>query len=242
MWEATVDNRPLTFHLAGINNQNFIMRDEQTSSWWQQVTGEAIQGPMKGKRLKAVFCDELTFATWKDEHPASRVLKPDDKVASKYEASDWEAQYENFRVVTPIDPADKLKPRELIVGIQLNGAEKAYPFNSLLSQQLILDDLGGTPIFVLLGEDQKSARAFERRLDGRTLEFFVLTENNNRKLIDAETGSLWDFTGRCYSGQLADKQLKPVSILKDYWFDWKIYHPKTSVYLLGDGLKQEEKE
>ena len=27
------------FVSPGINNQNFIMRDEQTGSWWQQVTG-----------------------------------------------------------------------------------------------------------------------------------------------------------------------------------------------------------
>lgn len=242
MWESKVDGKPLTFHLSGINNQNFIMRDEETGSWWQQVTGEAIQGPMKGRRLNAVFCDELTFATWRSEHPEGRVLRPDEKVAARYEAEDWETQYENFRVVTPIDPADKLKPRTLIVGLEINGQSKAYPVESLQKQQLILDEVGGAPIFVLIGEDKKSARAFERKLDGRTLEFFVATEADKRQLpggdsrhiVDAETGSAWDFTGRCQSGELAGRHLKPVPILKDYWFDWKIYHPKTSVYLLGE--------
>jgi len=55
VWEATVEGRTLHFHLAGINNQNFIMRDEETGSWWQQVTGEAIFGPLKGRRLKLVL-------------------------------------------------------------------------------------------------------------------------------------------------------------------------------------------
>ena len=41
MWASEIDGRKLTFHLAGINNQNFIMRDEETGSWWQQVTGVA---------------------------------------------------------------------------------------------------------------------------------------------------------------------------------------------------------
>ena len=67
MWETTIDGRVLHFHLAGINNQNFIMKDEETGSWWQQVTGEAIFGPLKGKHLKPVYMDELTFATWKRE-------------------------------------------------------------------------------------------------------------------------------------------------------------------------------
>ena len=48
MWKRTLDGRVLTFRLAGINNQNFIMRDEQTGSYWQQVSGKAISGP-KGK-------------------------------------------------------------------------------------------------------------------------------------------------------------------------------------------------
>jgi hypothetical protein len=52
VWETTVDGKPLHFHLAGINNQNFIMRDEETGSWWQQVSGEAIHGPLKGRRLR----------------------------------------------------------------------------------------------------------------------------------------------------------------------------------------------
>ena len=32
MWESDVDGKRLTFHLAGINNQNFIMRDDETGT------------------------------------------------------------------------------------------------------------------------------------------------------------------------------------------------------------------
>ena len=31
---------------------------------------------------------------------------------------------------------------------------------------------------------------------------------------------------------LAGRRLNPVYLLKDYWFDWKTYHPTTSVYRL----------
>ena len=81
MWETTVNGRVLHFHLAGINNQNFIMRDEETGSWWQQVTGEAIQGPLKGQTLRPVFHDELTFGLWKREKPDGRVLRPNEQMA-----------------------------------------------------------------------------------------------------------------------------------------------------------------
>jgi hypothetical protein len=34
VWASAVDGRTLTFHLAAINNQNFIMQDDQTGTWW----------------------------------------------------------------------------------------------------------------------------------------------------------------------------------------------------------------
>jgi hypothetical protein len=54
VWSSAIDGRVLTFRLVGINNQNFVMQDDQTGSWWQQVSGEAILGPLKGRRLTLV--------------------------------------------------------------------------------------------------------------------------------------------------------------------------------------------
>lgn len=242
MWESEVDGQKLTFHLAGINNQNFIMRDEETGTWWQQVSGEAIHGPLKGKKLSPVYNDELTFAVWKSEKQQGRVLKPDERVKQNYEAADWEEKYAKLRIVTPVDPNDKLSPRTLIAGLTVNGRAAAYPLPALKKQRLILDsidsDNGVTHIFIVLGDDNKSVRAFERTIDGRTLEFFVKSETSPIQLTDGETQTTWDFSGKAVSGPLAGKQLKKIFALKDYWFDWKIYHPDTKVYTLGERLPQ----
>ncbi len=32
---------------------------------------------------------------------------------------------------------------------------------------------------------------------------------------------------------LRGRELKKVDVLKDYWFDWKIYNPRTLVYTIG---------
>ena len=52
MWKSTLDGVTFHFRLAAINNQNFIMSDEETGSWWQQVTGCAILGPHSGRCLE----------------------------------------------------------------------------------------------------------------------------------------------------------------------------------------------
>jgi hypothetical protein len=242
VWESEVDGKKLTFHLAGINNQNFIMRDEETGSWWQQVSGEAIHGPLKGKRLNQVYNDELTFALWKRENREGRVLKPDERVKQKYEAADWEEEYARLPVVTPVNADDKLPPRTLIAGLAINRKAVAYPLPDLEKQRLILDSISHngstTPFFIVLGDDNKSVRAFERTVDGHTLEFFVKADTMPLQLTDAETATTWDFAGKAVSGPLAGKQLKRLIMLKDYWFDWKIYHPDTRVYTLGERLPQ----
>jgi hypothetical protein len=38
------------------------------------------------------------------------------------------------------------------------------------------------------------------------------------------------------SGPLAGRQLTKVKALKEYWFDWKIYQPGTTVYARGASL------
>jgi len=230
-----VNGRPLHFHLAGINNQNFIMRDEETGSWWQQVTGEAIFGPLKGQKLRPVVHDELTFGLWKREKPEGRVLRPDEAAmrAGSYETADWETRMAKVRVTTSHAPDNSLEPRALVVGLTINDASAAYPFAALLKQSPIIDDLGGVPIFIVVGDDRKSVRAYERLIDGRKLEFFVKPQASPLVLVDAETGSEWDFTGKATGGPLAGHQLKKVPLLNDYWFDWKTYHPNTRIYQLG---------
>jgi hypothetical protein len=231
VWEATSDGRPLKFHLTGINNQNFIMEDEETGTWWQQVSGEAINGPLKGRRLNGVFHDELTFATWKREHPQGRVLRPaEDTDAWRKFSENWEAQTGKLPVVTQADARDALAPRAIVLGINLNGKAKAYPFETIERQNLLLDKLDGVPLVVVLGEDKKSVRAFETMVDGRELEFFLNVDASGWHMFDGETRSTWDFTGRATSGTLAGRQLKKIPMLKDYWFDWKIYNPQTTIY------------
>jgi hypothetical protein len=236
VWETTVDGKQLHFHLAGINNQNFIMRDVETGSWWQQVTGEAILGTLKGKRLKQVFHDELSFGLWKREQPQGRVLQPNEEIAraGKYAPTDWEQRMTNVPVAATVYLDNALTARELVVGLAFGEVAKAYPFQALHKQNVILDELGGHPIFLVLGEDRKSVRAFERSLDGRKLEFFIKPNTAPLALIDAETGSEWDFSGRALAGPLAGKQLTKLPVLNDYWFDWKAYHPNTFIYDLGN--------
>jgi hypothetical protein len=127
-----------------------------------------------------------------------------------------------------------LDARTLVIGVTINNAARAYPFDALLKQSPIVDELGGTPLVIVLGDDQKSVRGFDRNLDGRTLELLQKPNQIPLRLVDAGTASEWDFSGRALSGPLAGKQLKKIAVLSDYWFDWKTYNQNTTLYQLGN--------
>ncbi len=163
------------------------------------------------------------------------MLRPNEAVlrAGEYAPANWEERMVRVPVTTANKIDNSLTPRALVVGISLNGAARAYPFDALLKQSPILDDVGGVPIVIVVGDDKKSVRAYARSIDGRRLEFFVKQQTLPLRLIDAETGSEWDFTGTAVSGPLTGKHLHKIAVLNDYWFDWKGYNSNTSVYDLG---------
>jgi hypothetical protein len=163
VWETTVDGRELHFDLFGINNQNFIMRDRETGSWWQQVSGEALHGPLKGKKLKLAAYEEMSFDLWNQEKPGSRLLLPDPEIAQKeaYLPSNWEEHAAKLPTVGQVSENDPLKPRDLVVGLEINGKAQAYPFASLKKNRAIIDSVGNVSLLVLLGEDNLTVRALK---------------------------------------------------------------------------------
>ena len=197
------------------------------------MSGEAIQGPLKGKKLTRVFHDELTFAAWTRERPGGRVLRPAADSAWMRFSSEWEQETAELPVRVHVSPDAKLPPRALIAGMEIGGIAKAYPVDRVLAQAPLHDRVGGVPVALLVGGDGRSIRAYEARLDGLPLEFIRPAEGEPGIVVDVGSGSRWSFQGEAISGPLAGRRLVPVYLLLDYWFDWYTYHPKTGVYLLG---------
>ena len=183
------------------------MRDEETGSWWQQASGKAIFGPLKGESLELAPYDELTFGLWKQESPAGQVLAPVGKDEKEYN-SKWEDEIQKLPLVLAF-PGTPLQSRDVVIGMEVAGASRAYPIKALIEQSPIQDRLGGTPIVLTVGPDGKSVRGFVSRLGGADIEFF-------RKSATA--------------GPKQGKCLERLPLLKDFWFDWRNYHPTTSVY------------
>lgn len=222
----------LTFRMMGVNNQNFVMRDEQTGTWWQQVTGEALVGPLAGKRLKPIHFDEVSFAIWRNEHPDTLVLEPVPEKVDQYAPDDWDDDMD-YPLPEQLAPAGEWGPRQIVVGILADGVAKAYSMDVLREQTPVADWVGDTPVLIALAADGRSLRAFDRRIDEMVLEMYAKPDVDPPVFIDGQTGSEWNFAGLATAGPLQGRELAPMRPLKDYWFDWKQYHPDTRVYTAG---------
>ncbi len=259
------------------------MRDKETGTWWQQITGKALYGPLQGASLELVLSDELTFGEWKSEVSdapvVAEVLKEVPKYAKEYD-SKWEPEVAKLPVVISF-PGTELKSRDVVVGLEIDGASRAYPWDKFVKQSPVVDRVHGTPLLVAVGPDGKSFRVFISRIDGKDAEFFLKgdssVESDSRVkseadqksqpkpatppvtpaasnsasaaatqpvalsaaptaapkpwlLLDATTASEWNFQGCSVSGPSQGKCLDRVPALKDYWFDWRNYHPDTTIY------------
>jgi len=228
-----LDGLRLTFHLAGINNQNFLMRDEETGTYWQQISGLAVSGPLKGRQLTLVQSDELTFGEWKAEEPQGTVLKEAPKYASLYDPKDWDVRMK--RAPTVIQFAEHgMAARDLLLGIRAFGAGRAYLYDQVIKQKLVKDHVGSEPVLLVVALDDQSVRAFRDRIPGVDVagpDFYRLTERKPGALMmDAPTGSEWNFQGCAVSGKVKGACLEPIPMLKDYWFDWRNYNPDTTIW------------
>jgi len=228
-----VEGLKLTFHLAGINNQNFLMRDEETGTFWQQISGAAVSGPLKGKKLVLVHSDELTLQLWKTEQPAGTVVKDAALYTAEYARKDWDVQMAKAPTVIRYAQAG-MTQRTIVMGIRAFGTSRAYPYDLLLAEKLVKDRLGGVPIVIVVGPDGQSVRAFRAAVPGSSAEpDFYRMSDSGAMMMDDATGSRWNFQGCAVEGKALGACLTRVDIIKDYWFDWRHYNADTSVFARG---------
>ncbi len=88
-------------------------------------------------------------------------------------------------------------------------------------------------MLIVVGPDGQSVRAFRDQIPGMdgVPDFYRMTANKPGVLMmDATTGSEWNFQGCAISGKAKGACLERIPMLKDYWFDWRNYHPKTALW------------
>ena len=218
-----VNGKPETFRLVGMDHFNAMFEDASTKSWWQQATGAAIAGPMKGRALQEIPSQQLKLSSWLRQYPNTTVMQPDSVFSGEY--TDM-ANYDRGNGKSELTTRDTTswKPKSWIVGVNYGNASKAYDWNELAKNKIIQDTLAEVPLLLTLEEDTASFHVFNRNVNSQVLSFHKSAVDN--QMID-NTMSTWNMTGECTDGFFKGEQLKTIQAYQEFWHSWKTFHPNT---------------
>lgn len=236
VYERTVGVDVLEFEVSGLLlNNNLVMVDRQTDSLWPQSLGEAVQGPLSGRRLTFRSSVITTWDAWRSEFPTTQAIINNGSRVDGY------ASYYNDDSIGVSGFADfdtRLPGKRFVYGIAVGtdpstgeAASTAYPFAVLARDEVVNDVVGGVPVVVFYAPEGDSALAFERTLpDGTTLHFAPQATEDGTVIVDTQSGSVWDrWRGVALEGPLTGTLLPRVRGLRLFWFHWRDLHPNTTL-------------
>lgn len=227
VFERVIDGQAVEFGTSGkLYNSNLLMYDRFTESYWSQALGMAVTGELSGYQLNLIPFDVITWGDWKKIHPDTLVLTTDTGHIRSYATDPYGSYYTEPRIMFPVEHSDdRMNPKEIVVGFNQGDVYKAFKQNEIESNVLINDFVGDTPI-LLVSLFSENSRAFERVIDGKTLDF----EYTDGKILDSQTNSEWNYDGLSISGKHQGKQLQRMPIEPGFWFSWVAFHPETLVF------------
>lgn len=234
MFRAQAKGQNLQLDNAGLSGANEVFKDRETGSRWQQSSLKAISGPLQGAQLELYPFLLTDWREWRRLHPDTLVLKPLPGYADRIPEKNQMIR-EGLTGGGEIPPggtptADaRLKPRTMVLGLDVGGANEAFPLSVLRDARVINETLGGQPVLIVHQPDSDTTTAFLARVKGKQLQFSPANAQATA-LTDKETGSRWDAYGKCIAGRLKGSQLPSLILEPEYWFAWSEFHPGTGIY------------
>ena len=130
-------------------NSNLVMYDRKTDTYWTQIDGRAIVGELAGQELREISIDTVAWRDWKKAHPDSEVLSQDTGFNRQYGKDPYGNYYEDSFVMFPVEAKDdRVHPKTVVFGIEVNGAYQAYKEEDLIGVGTVTDVVGGVNIKV----------------------------------------------------------------------------------------------
>lgn len=128
-----VNGESLHFGVSGLlYNSDMLLYDRKTRSLWSQIMGKAISGPLRGSRLSILPISHTTWRDWRKRHGDTRVLSTQTGHYRNYKHSPYGDYTSSDAIYFPVNhKSQRFHPKERVIGIEVNGKFRAYPFSEL---------------------------------------------------------------------------------------------------------------
>jgi len=245
VFDRRLDGTVHRFGVSGLlRKSDLVMWDDLTGSLWQQITGEGIVGTHAGRQLTLVPSSIVSFSEFTEAVPTGEVLSRDTGFSRSYGRNPYEF-YSSRQ--TPFgffdeEPDGRFPALERVVGVTLNGVEKAYPFSVISTVGAVNDVVAGTEVVSVWGGNTADALdgssiatsqaigtgvAYSPIVDGVALTFVSVEDSI---FPDEQTGSLWNILGVATDGPLAGQILEVAVHRNEFWFAWAAFFVDGEVY------------
>ena len=126
---------------------------------------------------------------------------------------------------------------EPVIGISIKGKMRAYPLRILTWHEIVNDTFNGVPITVTYCPLCNSSIVFDRRLDGKLLDFGTTGKLRHSDMVmyDRQTESWWQqFLGEGIAGELTGKRLKTLPSRLESFANFKKRAPDGEVLVANN--------
>ena len=95
--------------------------------------GEAVAGKLVGEKLKAIPISHTTWRDWLEQHPDTRVLSTNTGYSRDYSRNPYRGYEQSRQLYFGVNnkAPENYHPKEQVIGLEINGVYKAYPFVEL---------------------------------------------------------------------------------------------------------------
>ena len=140
-----------------------------------------------------------------------------------------------FLAVDEVDMDD----REPVIGFGVGDDIRAYPLRVLMWHEIVNDVVGGVPVAITFCPLCNAAMVFDRRVDGRVLDFGTTGKLRHSDLVmyDRQTESWWQqFLGEAIVGSMTGTRLKHLPARIESFAKFRARAPRGKVLVPGFSL------
>jgi hypothetical protein len=228
-WPGLFEELNTDYGVSGfLYNNNLIMYDRQTDSYWSQMRLEAVHGEKLGSVIPAIPMIETNWRTWKSMgYEESLVMMPPLGISYQY------YPYSTYRtddyILYPVAINDnRISAKERVLVIP-NSKQEAWAFS--------YHDMGNSGnivnhnnLFVIAFPEEDLIVGFSPiYADGTKAELTRVMNEFPIIMTDAE-GNMWDVFGKAVSGPRQSEILNRVTSTRAYFFSLSSVYDQLEIY------------
>ncbi|MEM7077015.1 MAG: DUF3179 domain-containing protein [Pseudomonadota bacterium] len=206
-----------TFGSSGLlYRSNKLMYDQETSSLWNQFSGEPVTGVLadSGIKLSVLPLVTTTWERWYADNPDTTVMQYETGVQRDYRlGAPYGSYFRDPKLMFPSLTEDRQLPQKSqVFGLRISGAHKAWPLKAFRRGKVLNDQVGVLKV-VLIG-DAKTRQVRAYRSSGITFA----KQDRNLQNVRGD-GQAWQVTEAALVG--ADgRSLSRLPGHLAFWFAW----------------------